>query len=724
MPAKKRFATVMPSKPSRAPLVRLLAALVLCLSLFAAPALSQDTEDSRIFVAGFNAYQQQDYATTIARMDELLAKHPDTTLRDMALFWLARAHYNSGHRQDAARVMARFVKEYPDSPLKGTVEEELLTLAAGYRGETIPPAAPEEQRKAATEKAEMERLAREKTERERAAALGSEQRRLEAEKEEKARLRDKAIEQYRAVVRGYPGSKAAEAAETKLRELGAAPQPAPHPAPAAGTEPPAGQQIFRLEVAQFAAFDLTLSPLPLTGDAAGRMEVPFRITNRGNGSDSFQLESGFPAGYESRFAAATAPGKALSATPTLAPGETFSGILGVTIPAASIDGQRISHPIRAVSRFAAEASHTRQVHLTAAAPLLRAIVKTDATSPLPGERLPYRLVLLNVGSSAARDVSLRLSYPPQLEPFEPSSSGFRQEGSATLALDGIKLASGERRELTISFRLKDDSLAGQELLCRAELINHPLGTMGIFVSNTASVKTRHGVLVRPAAERMVVIPGQTVAIPFTVTNAGNLRESFRIGRELVGAGQATVYHDLNRDGTRQPDEPAIDEIGPLEPKEEASLLMEVSSSRGNADASEGNAELTLAPRGDASRRASGASRLVYSRPVLQMAMSGGNGRLKPGDVASFDLTITNRGSNLARVVDLRSSWPELLEFVASEPEKSSLADGKILWKLKELGAGEKRTIRVSFRVKQGLGVGTSIQVSNELSYEDQLGNRY
>jgi len=44
--------------------------------------------------------------------------------------------------------------------------------------------------------------------------------------------------------------------------------------------------------------------------------------------------------------------------------------------------------------------------------------------------------------------------------------------------------------------------------------------------------------------------------------------------------------------------------------------------------------------------------------------------------------------------------------------------------LNELGAGEKRVVKASFRVKPGTGVGTGIQVKSLLSYYDQLGNRY
>src|SRR6185369_8097023 len=272
-------------------------------------------------------------------------------------------------------------------------------------------------------------------------------------------------------------------------------------------------------------------------------------------------------------------------------------------------------------------------------------------------------------------------------------------------------------------QLKDDSLAGQELLCRAELINNPLKTTAVFVSNPSIVQPQHGIAVRSGAERLVVIPGQTITVPFVVTNTGNVREKFRVVSTLKGAQEAIIFQDINRDGIRQAGEPVINELGPLAPKEEVSIVMEVKTTGNASDGTEGSVQIAFSPEGDAARTAEGAARLIYSRPVLQMTMSGRNGSIRPGEVASFDLTITNHGSNMARVVELQTVWPEQLELIAADPVNSSVSGGNILWKFNELGAGEKRVIKVSFRVKSGIGVGMNIQVKNILKYEDQLGNR-
>jgi len=860
VPAKKRLPTVISLKLCRTILIRLIAVLVIISSFLLTPAYSQESEDSQIFISGFNAFQQKDYATTITRMDEVLQKYPDSPLRDMALFWLSRAHFKNGNQRDAARYMSQFSKEFPDNPLRGTADEELLALTARYeKGEQLPggsqPAAAEkpdpererlaalqreqehaaalkadearnlvekaaaakrtaeeaeqarlaavqkeqervaalkaeterqaaekaaraEQERKASEKAQAEQLAQEnlamatraaeESEQNRQALLKEEQGRVAAQRIEKERqataaaetaqgdgtrqeqsriaaakaaeqaqarasdaaekirasradLREKAIAQYKSTLEKYPASKAADTAAARLRDLGVA---VALPQAAATEQPPENVQIMRLEVAPFAGLEFNLTAGPQAYNVSQRISIPFEITNRGNGSDSFYLESGFPADFAAGFAAAEQPEQAVNQTTMLAPGESFKGVINLAIPPASIDGLRISYPVKAASRVLSEATQSRQVTLTAAAPLLRAIVKTDKLQLAAGEKTAYLVTVLNAGSTAAQGVTLRLNFPPQLEALDYAAAGFRQEMKAALVLDGLQIKSGESRDFRLLFQLREDSLAGQELLVRAELVNTPLNTAAVFVSNAAHVLQQHGVQVRTAPERQVVIPGQAIFVPFVVTNTGNVREKFRIAASVTGAQETVVFQDLNRDGSRQANEPPVTEIGPLAPKEEAGIVMEIRTPRSAVDGSQGSARIVFSSEGDASRSSSGAVQFVYSRPLLQMAMTAPNGRLKPGEVASFDLTITNRGSSLARVVELQGTWPEQLELIAADPAGSPAGKGTILWNFKEVGAGEKRTIKVSFRVKPGTGVGTNLQVRNLLSYEDQQGNRY
>jgi uncharacterized repeat protein (TIGR01451 family) len=830
-------------------LFRLLVVLVIISSLVIPSAYCLESEDSQIFITGFNAYQQKDYVTSIDRMNEVLQKYPGTPLRDVTLFWLSRAHYKAGNLQEAARSFSLFSKEFPDNPLIGTVEDELVTLTTRYeKGENLSAHAGEkpaatgdiarnvksegdrvaaaraeeaqlvsitaaeeahvaavrqveektareqkereqereriaavtaeqkriaekteklentEQQRIAAIKAEESKIAAERVQQERQAGVKAEQERNEAVRVEtakqaaavaestrlkalkaetvrkaeetsaaqqknaeensraaKAAFREKAINQYKIIIDKYPSSKAAATAAAKLREFGII---IALPVKAAEAPLPENAQVLRLEVAQFAGFEFSLSSHSVAYTVARPISIPFEVINRGNGTDSFLLASAFPAEFKVRFTATTGSDESISQTPDLAPGEVFKGVINLVIPATSIDGMRISHPVKVTSRLLAEASQSREVKLLSSAPLLRAVVRTEKTAPLPGEKILYRVAVLNVGSAAAENATFRLNFPPQLKPVDFTAAGFRHDGKLALTLDSLQVNSGQNREFTVAFQLLEDSLAGQELTIRAELVNVPLKTALVFVSNASYVEPKRGVALRSSSERLTAIPGQVIAVPFIVTNSGNIREKFRIASVVTGAQDSTVFLDLNRDGVRQSGEPLVTEIGPLAPGEEAGIVVEVTSPKTAADGSQGTLQVTAASEGNSSRTASGATVLNYSRPVLKMVMAGRDGRLKPGDVASFDLTISNSGSNLARVVELQSAWPQQLEMIAAEPATSTVTGGDIIWRFKEVGAGEKRSIKVSFRVKPGTGVGTAIQVKNVLTYEDQLGSRY
>ncbi len=915
----------------RAALSRALFGLVIIL-LLTNPAHSVDSQDSQIFISGFNAYQKKDYRGAIDRMSEVLQKYPDTPLRDMAIFWLARANFKAGNQQDAARYMAQFFKEYPDSPLKSTVEDELVTLTKRYeKGEQLQvatampavdqtaaerarqAAADKEREKVAAEKAEKEKLAREKAEQERlakeqaakeqvaaeqarmakereaavkaeadkAAVAKAEQERLALEKAEAERLaaakdeqerlakelaaaeqarlakeqetaaraeadrvakvraeqeqltrkkleadrlaaeqaeqervarekaavdqlaaeqarltqereaaakleaerlvaaraeeerlarqqaaaesavpkaaaaasqpapvivaeasptvvkksvparkkgeqrkavrtnplRDKAIAEYKTVIDRFPGTTAATRAQAKLKGMGIV-----YPERAVAGD--GNVQVLNLEIAQFAALDFSVA-LPESGCEVGkRVAIPFEIVNRGNGEDSFYLEAGFPAEFNAQLAAAANPAVPLNMTSALPPGGTFKGVVNLTIPQGDIDGRKNSYPVKVASLFAREVSQSRQIPVVSAAPFLRAVIKADKVQILPGEQVSYRIALLNIGTAKARSVSFRLNYPPQYEPVAPVPAGFRQEMKAALVLDGLQLGSGESKEYTVSFQLRDDAVARQELLLRGDLVNSELATRDSFLSTAAYVQGVSGLAVRTPVERLVVIPGQTVALPLILTNTGNIREGVTIRPTVPSGLGMAIYQDLNRDGIRQTNEPAITNADPLSPREESYLLLEVKTPATATDGSESLLTLQLEPENARSKGVTANLKLVFSRPVVDLAMASQGGRFKPGEVASFDLTCTNRGTNMAKVVEIQSQLPANLELVAAEPSFLRGSNGIYIWRFAELGAGEKKNVKVTFRIKEGITVGTTISVRNQISYEDQLGNRY
>ncbi|WP_298271636.1 hypothetical protein, partial [Geobacter sp.] len=585
--------------------------------------------------------------------------------------------------------------------------------------------------KAAAEMAAAQKAAKEKTEAERLAAERAAKEKAEASKAEAAEraarsaaLREKAIAEYKSLVDRFPGTRAAATAAAKLVELGISYTPAVRGVAAVLTPVEKNAQVLTLEVGQFADVDLTIPPLAQSLEVGRRYEVPFEVINNGNGTDSFYLESGFPAEFAAQFADAVKKELPINLTPSLAPGERFKGVLSLVVPREFIDGQKIVYPIKVASRLDRDASQARDIFMIASAPLLRAVVKTDKVQILPGEKVSYRIALLNIGTATAQGVSLRLNYPPQYEPVDFAGAGFRQEMKAALVLDGMRLNSGESREFEVVFQLKDEAIAQQELFLRADVANTELQTRDSFLSAAAFVKAVSGVAIRTNSDKIVVIPGQPVSIPLVVTNTGNVREDFLIKPTLPPNVTYTFYQDLNRDGIRQANEPLINHVGPLAPKEESYVILDLATPATENDGSSTTITMAFEPESDKAKGKVAALRLVYSRPVVDLLMTGKGGRLKPGEVSSFELNFTNRGSNMAKAVELQSFLPRDLELVASDPSFTKGTNGDYFWRFDELGAGEKRTIKVTFRVKAGTAVGKSIQVRNVLKYQDLLGNRY
>ena len=482
--------------------------------------------------------------------------------------------------------------------------------------------------------------------------------------------------------------------------------------------------MFNLEVAQYADIDVQVGPSSEFEEAGKRFVIPFDIVNIGNGSDSFTLESGFPAEFDFHFAAAKYPDVAINSTPELNVGGKFRALAVGTIPRSNIDGQRNVFPIQVVSNLAREVSQSKEISLVTSAPLLRAVVKNDKVKLLPGERISYRVTLLNIGTAAARGVTVKLNYPPQYEPVGELPAGFKQEAKSVLVLDGLRLKSGESADYNLAFQLKDEALAEQELFLRADVINNDLDKKDSFVSSTSVVQRVSGVSARTTADKLVVIPGQVVEIPLVVTNTGNVRELFTIKANVPRTASYSFFDDVNRDGKRQLTEPIINHVGPLSPKEEAYVVLEVTTPPTANDGAIAPLSVTFVSENAPEKTASVPLQLTYSRPILDLAMAGKGGKLKPGEVSSLELNCVNRGSNMAKQVTLQSVIPAQLELVAADPAFTKSANGIYTWRFEELGAGEQRNIKVSYRVKPGIAVGTSMQMKNLLNYQDQLGNRY
>jgi tetratricopeptide (TPR) repeat protein len=760
-------------------------------------------EDTQVFIAGFNAFQKQDYKKSVERMELIVRQYPNSQLYDTALFWLARSHFKLGNKDEAGRYMAQFLRQYPNSPLRSSIEEDLAVLAGEHTGTTVaaapsvavtPPAPPEvvpppkvaavvapPEVPAPLPKAEVsatvpvavatlpETAVPIQEEKVAIAALQAPvQPEIVAIPEPAAiiqpaptpvevtpqpvaapvqkpaasaktaavkntkrpsrqdTMRERAIADYKAVIDRHPGTSFAAAASEKLRSLGidyaaspAVPSISPRISPESTTA-----QVLAFQIAQYAKGELNLSTPPSTAAAGEKTSVQFTVVNAGNGPDSFLLESAFPSEYSSGFSSQSRPDEPIGSTPVMAPGESFKGMLTLTLPATLVDGQVSRYSVKAVSALDRAASVTRELYLTASAPLLRAVVASDKTEASPGERVDYRFSLLNIGSAAARNVRLGIVCSPQYEVVEMRGASLQSAGSSELVASGLQVASGENREFTVSLRVNDDAPARQELFCRADVLNSDLNAKETFLSAMTAVRPVSSVALKGKPAPRTIIPGQVVDLPLVVANQGNFRDTFSLLPMLADGLKGEYFLDQNRDGIHQTGEPLVSTIGPLSPREEAAVIYRLTTSTSALDRSEVTAGTTVESETDRTKQASAMVRLLFARPLVELQIASTQGALLPGDISSLTMNCINKGSNLAKTLEVHTMLPPQMEVVSADPSPASTQDGILTWRFSELGAGEQRQVRLVFRIRPGVPAGTGLQVQNSLAYEDQLGNRY
>ena len=417
----------------------LLCTILLPLAL-AFPAQAE-VDDSSLFMEAFNAFQRKDYLLSAEKLNQLNQHFPDSPLRDVTLLMLARSNQRAGDNETAARVINQFSGEFGSSTLAGSVEEELLTL--GKRQKAGEKLTPNRQLQLAASKVRNEQLAIE-----RAAAEKAERERLARERAERERL-------------------AREKAEAERRER---------------------ERLAAIKAARDAiSFSIEPAAGDLRAEAGVATTIPFELVNQGNGTEEFSLEGIFPPGLNGTLTAAEEGHRGLSKIP-LAPKQSFKGLLTFTLPGNRVDGSRQSLAIKAASVKFNDLVQTKELQITTQAPLLRAVAKLQRPAATPGETLSYRVTVLNVGSTAAKEIDLRISLPKHLKltnAGSDSSCWIENEQLAACRISSIASGQLSERSLTVFVR---DNAKGQGLRGSVEVLQTVLQTKESFQGAGFSIK--------------------------------------------------------------------------------------------------------------------------------------------------------------------------------------------------------------------------------------------
>jgi tetratricopeptide (TPR) repeat protein len=402
-----------------------------------------EIDDASIFLDAFAAHQRKDYLLAIEKIEQLNQLFPDSPLRDVVLLLAARSSYNAGDNERAAKTVTTFISEFPESSLKTTIEEDLLTLSSRrQKGETL---IPDKKLQTAALKFRTERLAQE-----RLAAAKLEQERLAKEKNELERI-------------------AREKAETerRIKELAAAEK--------------AAKESIKVAVS------IRDSGVVTAVNESGNL--PVDISNHGKRSEEFILEVIAPVEYGAFVAPTSKTNEAVTRI-KLAAGETFKGNLIFIMPADKVDGNRISLTIKVRSAVYNDVVQQKSAVVIASAPLVRVVAKLAGSQLVADAQLRYKVTILNVGSIAARMLTVRLQLPPQLDFQDAPDIKFNQEPGGSLIFRVEQIETGKLVEINLDVKLSKSSRIGQPMRSQVEIINGQLQRKDIFTVNIAALQTK------------------------------------------------------------------------------------------------------------------------------------------------------------------------------------------------------------------------------------------
>jgi len=414
---------------------------IILLSFTAVPSTAAELDDSNLFIEAFNAYQKKDYLLAMEKVEKLTQVFPDSPLRDISLLLLARSSLKSGNNETAAKAINRFNSEYTENSLKTTVEEELLSLGARQKkGEKL---APNLKLQATAQKVRNDALAME-----RAVAMKAEQERLAREKSEREKVAWEKAEVARKERERLAAEKAAKDA---------------------------------IKLAVFLPGDNH------QGEVGKKVIIPFELSNKGIGREEFLLSITAPQEYTVALTSATRTDEQLDRV-TLASGETLKGNLIIQTPFGKVDGYKSRVQVTATSAKFNDVSFTKDTMVTAMAPLVRTVARPQKSKVTAGEAFKYRITVLNAGSIAANNLTVKAEMPADIDLVDVDSSNYRQEAGGVVTMMLPSLEVGKLEEFTLNVKVKNNVPEKQELRLQVEVANVPMQIKVNTISTPAVVQ--------------------------------------------------------------------------------------------------------------------------------------------------------------------------------------------------------------------------------------------
>src|SRR5881296_4547041 len=170
----------------------------------------------------------------------------------------------------------------------------------------------------------------------------------------------------------------------------------------------------------------------------------------------------------------------------------------------------------------------------------------------------------------------------------------------------------------------------------------------------------------------VATSGETIVIPFVVTNRGNAEDAFQLTSTLPPSFQPAFFHDVEGTGHIRAEEPSVTETPRLGIGQKARFVLRA---RVPVEISDGFAqafEIKATSRFDPAVSQAAPTALMASAPSLRGTLLVDRTSVKPGDTLSYTLSLTNAGSADARSARLVVTYPGALKLTGTAPSATSM----------------------------------------------------
>lgn len=490
---------------------------------------------------------------------------------------------------------------------------------------------------------------------------------------------------------------------------------------------------FSITVRQVPDLNLALRRAALAAQPGQAIQLPLVITNAGNKEDQFRLETDLPAEYQPTFSqSGNDTGMPIFVTPQMQRGSSLEVVLNARVPENAPDNQQQRFLVRAASQADSTVTRVQDASLTVVAAALAASSNALQEGVQPGDTFTQRITVRNAGSASARSTRADFVFNPDFELVSATPAPISYDRPSRTAIWALgDLESRDNREITVTLRAVPEALAGT---------NKPVGrgtmrTQSLFIPSnfdgpTINVGRVAGARVDAVSKGLTATPGDTMYIPFIVRNPSNYPESFELRIVSPGAPQATIYADLNGDGRRQDNEPAVTQTTSLDPRGgQYPVLLGVEIPRSTPDRTQFAYNLVTRAMNAPGRIASEDSTvLTVATPRVRVRAELPNSEVKPGDTIFYRLVLVNDGGGLAKNLNVTELLPDALEFVSSSPELTiqDLPGGGrgFVWRVAELAPGDTQVLQVTVRLRPNLAADAVITPRHTLTYQDTNSNSY